>query len=206
MENIVYVSSNKGKLVSVKEHFLENGIDIDFLEYDLFEPEINDIEIISKTKAEEAYEILGKPCFVADSGFYIDHYPENPGYPGAFAKRSNVSSDIDSLLKTMESVTDRSCRFLDCLTFYDGEEFYTFFGVSEGTLSYTPSGNEMTKAKSNLWKVFIPKNCSKTLAEMTDEERNHRDDGHTSATELFIKWYKNVYQRREQPPKIIIKN
>ena len=194
MNNLVYVSSNQKKWVSVRKHFSRNGIDVDFFEQDLFEPEINDIEVISKTKAREAYEILKRPCFVADSGFYIDDYPGNPGYPGAFAKRSGVSSDITSLLRVMENVSNRSCRFLDCLTFYDGEEFYTFYGISEGTLSYTEVGNEMTEAKSNLWKVFIPLNCSKTLASMTDEERDNREDGHTSATDEFIKWYKENYK------------
>lgn len=201
MENLVYVSSNHGKYISVKDYFLANEIEVDFLEHDLFEPEINNIEIISRTKAMEAYEILKRPCFVADSGFYIDHYPNNPGYPGAFAKRSGVSSDIETLLKTMEGVQNRTCRFVDCLTFYDGEDFYTFYGISEGTLAYTPGGNQMTKAKSNLWKVFIPKNCSKTLAEMTDDERNHRNDGHTSATEEFIKWYKNKYKSEKERQK-----
>lgn len=198
MANLVYVSGNRKKWISVGRYFSESGIDVDFLEQDLFEPEINDIKIISKTKAKEAYEISGKPCFVADSGFYIDHYPGNSGYPGAFVKRSGVASDIESLLKVMENVPDRTCRFVDCLTFYDGEKFYTFYGVSEGTLAYTPRGNLMTKAKSNLWKVFIPNNCSKTLAEMTEEERNHRNDGHTSATEIFIKWYQNEYLKRKQ--------
>lgn len=201
MADLVYISSNPKKWISVERYFSEREVDVDFLEQDLFEPEINDIEIISKTKVREAYEISGRPCFVADSGFYIDHYPDNPGYPGAFVKRSGVSSDIESLLKVMEHVPDRTCRFVDCLTFYDGEEFYTFYGVSEGTLAYTPRGNSMTKAKSNLWKVFIPNNCSKTLAKMTEEERNHRDDGHTSATEIFIEWYQNEYLKEKQMKK-----
>lgn len=198
MENLVYVSGNLKKYMSVKEHFLENGISVDFLEQDLFEPEINNIEYISKTKAREAYEILERPCFVADSGFYIDCYPGKPGYPGAFAKRSGVSSNIESLLKIMEGVQRRTCRFVDCLTFYDGNDFYTFYGISEGTLAEEPKGNEMVKAKSNLWKVFIPNNCSKTLAEMTDIERKNRNDGSTSATEEFIKWYKNEYVEKRQ--------
>lgn len=202
MCNLTYVSSNLNKYVSVKEHFLRNEIDVDFFECDLFEPEINDIEIISKTKAMEAYEKLGRPCFVADSGFYIDHYPEKPGYPGAFAKRSGVSSDVLSLLKTMENVCDRTCRFVDCLTFYDGEEFYSFYGVSEGSLAYSKRGDNAKKAKSNLWYVFVPRNCQKTLAEMSDEEREQRLDGHTSATEIFIEWYKTVYCKKEEATQI----
>jgi len=196
MVNITYVTGNYGKYVSVKEHFNEQEIEINFLEYDFEEPEVNDIEQISRSKVLAAYGILNSPCFVADTGFYIDDYPNNPGYPGAFVKRSGISSDIDGLLDTMKNKTNRSCKFVDCLTFYDGNEFYTFYGVSSGTLSRAKRGESVRKAKSNLWYVFIPDNCDKTLAEMTDEERKMRNDGHTSATELFAKWYKNMYLKK----------
>ena len=93
----------------------------------------------------------------------------------------------------MKDVKNRRCWFMDCLTFYDGEEFYSFTGSSEGTLAYEKRGNNMEKAKSNLWYVFIPENQDKTLAEMTDYEIHHRNDNHVSAAELFVDWYKNVY-------------
>lgn len=195
MENLTYVTGNYGKYVSVKEKFENSGIDIDYFKCDLDEPNVNDIAFISKEKARKAFEELKTPVFVADSGFYIEGYPNNPGYPGAFVKRSGVSNDIESLLKVMESVSNRNCYFLDCLTFYDGNEFYQFYGVNRGTLSTEARGDKVKRAKSNLWYVFIPKNCSKTLGEMSDEERNNRVDDRTSATDDFISWYKNEYNK-----------
>lgn len=192
MEKIVYVTGNYGKYVQVKRQFERANIDIDFCHYDLEEADINDIKYISKEKAKEAYNLLKKPCFVADSGFYIENYPDNPGYPGAFVKRSGVASNIDKLLEDMENIENRNCKFVDCLTFYDGKEYYQFFGESEGTLSHEKKGDVLKQAKSNLWYVFIPKNSNKTLAEMTDEERENRVDGHTSSTKKFIKWYKGI--------------
>ncbi len=47
--------------------------------------------------------------------------------------------------------------------------------------------------KSNLWRVFIPKNAEKTLAKMSEEERDNRNDGHISATSAFASWYKDEY-------------
>lgn len=188
--DLTYVTGNYGKYISVKEQFDKENITIDFFTYDLEEPNINDIKYISKNKAKKAYEVLNKPVFVADTGFYIEDYPNNPGYPGAFVKRSGISSDIENLLKVMEKVENRNCYFLDCLTYYDGNEYYQFFGSTLGTLAHEPRGESLKKAKSNLWYVFIPKNCIKTLAEMTDFERTHRNDNHTSATSEFIKWYK----------------
>lgn len=193
MENITYVTGNYGKYISVKEQFEKENISIDFFTYDLDELDINDIEVISKDKARQAYEMLNKPVFVADSGFYIENYPNNPGYPGAFVKRSGVASDVDKLLETMKDVNNRGCYFLDCLTFYDGNEFHQFFGINKGALSEEKKGNNLKKAKSNLWYVFIPNNCTKTLAEMTDYERCNRQDDRTSATTEFINWYKTNY-------------
>lgn len=193
MKNLTYVTGNYGKYISVKEKFDNEGIYIDYFKCDLDEPEIDDIKIISKEKAKQAFELLGKPIFVTDSGFYIEDYPNNPGYPGAFVKRSGISSNIVNLLETMKNINNRNCYFLDCLTFYNGSEYFQFFGISRGTLAKEIRGKENKKAKSNLWYVFIPVNCYKTLAEMTDEERNSRPDGSISATDQFIEWYKNNY-------------
>lgn len=195
---ITYVTGNYGKYISVKESFQNEEIDVDFLNYDFEEPEVNDIEQISRAKVIEAYTLIKQPCFVADTGFYIDAYPNNPGYPGAFVKRSGISSDVEQLLEVMKGEDNRNCRFVDCLTFYDGNDFYTFFGVSLGSLSYQVRGTIEKKAKSNLWSVFIPNNCDKTLAEMNDDERKNRNDGHTSATALFISWYKNEYLKQKK--------
>ena len=194
MENLTYITGNYGKYVSVKEKFENAGITIDYFKCDLEEPNINNIEFISKEKARQAFEILGTPVFVADSGFYIEDYPENPGYPGAFVKRSGISANITGLLETMKQVQNRKCYFLDCLTFFDGKDYFQFFGVSKGTLSYEIRGEQNKKAKSNLWFVFIPLNFNKTLAEMSDEERNNRPDNRTSATDEFINWYKLNYK------------
>lgn len=193
MNKVTYVTGNYGKYISVKELFAKNTIDIDFFEYDFHELEINDIEKVSKAKAFEAYNVLGSPCFVTDAGFYINDYPNKPGYPGAFVKRSGISSDINALLDTMKNTIDRSCYFLTCVTFYDGINFYTFYGINKGNLANEIRGSNIKKAQSNLWYVFIPDNYNKTLAEMTDEERNNRDDRHLSATNKFMIWYQNEY-------------
>ena len=190
---LTYVTGNYGKYVSVKERAELENIKIDYFNYDLKEPDINDIELISKTKVLEAYKLLNKPCFVADTGFYIEDYPNNPGYPGAFVKRSGISTNIEELLETMKNVKNRNCKFIDCLTYYDGNEFYTFYGISNGTLSKTIKGESLKRAKSNLWLVFIPEGYEETLAEMTDEERLNRKN-YTSATEEFLTWYKEKYK------------
>ena len=180
MEDLTYITGNYGKYIAVKEKFERENIKIGYYTCDLEEPDINDIQLISKEKARQGYNLLGTPVFVADTGFYIENYPNNPGYPGAFVKRSGVSSNVDNLLKIMKEQDNRNCYFLDCLTFFDGKEYYQFFGISKGTLATEKRGNENKKA----------------LAEMSDEERETRPDNRTSATNEFMEWYKTNYKEK----------
>ncbi len=131
MENLTYITSNNGKYIATKEKFERAGITIDYFKFEFEEPNINDLELISKEKAKQVYLKVGKPVFVEDSGFYIDNYPNNPGYPGAFVKRSGISSNVKELLETLKDVKERNCYFKDCLTFYDGKDFYQFNGIKK---------------------------------------------------------------------------
>lgn len=198
MEKLAFVTGNINKGYEIEERFSSEKIPIEIVSMDFEELEVNDIEAISRDKAQQAYQILKMPCFVIDSGFNIHNYPNNPGYPGAFVKRSGISDNVDELLNTLKDVKNRSCQFVDCLTFYDGVEFYCFIGLDEGVITYEKRGASSKAMRSNLWYVFQPNDSFKTLAEMTDEERINRKDGHISAKEQFIDWYKNDYKNIKQ--------
>ena len=193
MEELVFVSGNSGKISSVKNYAQAKNIPVSFYSLDFSEPDLNDISYISKKKAEYAYQELGYPCFVSDTGFYIDYYPNQPGYPGAFVKRSGVSSNLEKLLDDMKDVDNRSCRFVDCITYYDGECFQQFFGESRGELATEVSGENMNNAKSELWKVFIPEGYHSTLAGMSSKEmlQYKKETRKNSATVQFLDWYRN---------------
>ena len=91
----------------------------------------------------------------------------------------------------MKNVTNRKCYFKECLAYYDGRILKKFHGYVYGTLSTEIKGNDSDKKWSNLWYVFIPNNNTKTMAEMTDEERKNRKDGYVNPFIKFCKWYKN---------------
>lgn len=198
MEKLVFVTGNDKKGNEMIEKFKREEVPLEVVKLDFSEPDVNDIEEVSRSKVMEAYEKLQRPCFVIDSGLNIYNYPNNPGYPGAYVRRSGLSENIDMLLDIMKDVKDRGCVFLDCLTFYDGEDFYVFFGRDEGEITYEKRGSANRIMRSPLWYVFKPKGYDKTLAEMTDEERLLRRGDHISAKEQFIEWYKNNYRNSKQ--------
>ena len=190
MKEIVFVTGNQGKLASAKKYFEDFKVDFVSCDLDTEEPDINDIEYISKFKVLEAYKKLNKPCIALDAGFYIPNYPNKPNFPGAFPKRELLDKiGIEGLLREMEGIEERDCFFKECLTYYDGKQIRQFFGYAHGEISKEILGNDTDKKWSDLWYVFIPKNCTKTMAQMTDEERKNRNDGHTSAMQEFAKWY-----------------
>lgn len=193
MNKLVFATGNINKGYEIEEKFREEGIPVEVVQMDFVEPDVNDIEEVSRSKALQAYKALGRPCFVIDSGFNIFNYPGNPGYPGAFVRRSGISEDIDGLLETMRDVQDRGCQFMDCLTFCDGGNLQVFYGMDEGELTCEKRGVANRTMRSDLWYVFKPNGSSKTLGEMSDLERHDRRDGHVSAKEQFIAWYREHY-------------
>ena len=43
MDNLVFVTGNKGKILRAKEQFAEFDIELDWCDHDCIEPEVNDI-------------------------------------------------------------------------------------------------------------------------------------------------------------------
>lgn len=198
MKSVVFVTGNKGKYFSAKKRCEDKGIELVWENIDLDEMQVNDITQISRDKARQAFQILNKPCFVIDSGFYIDNYPNNPGYPGAFVKRSGIANNPDMVLEVMRDVRDRSCKFVDALTFYGGEDFYTFYDVDYGTLSEEVKGSESELAKSKLWYLYIPLGYDKALAQMSEEELFGRKSSRVSSIDKFLDWYVSEYKNTKR--------
>jgi XTP/dITP diphosphohydrolase len=185
-DEIIFVTHNKGKVKSA-EKYLKN---IEFLTYDyeLDEPRSDDIKLIAKAKVMEAYEMVKKPCLAMDADFYID---ELNGFPKAFVNFALDTIGVDGILKLMEGKKNRRCAFRQCVAFFDGQEIYYFYGESKGSLSLEKRGIDTEKKWSDLWYIFIPQGFNKTLAEMSDDERDNKKliDKSTNALEEFAKWY-----------------
>lgn len=187
MEEIVFVTHNKGKIESAKKQL--NGVNFKIYEYELEEPRSDDIKYISEYKVKEAYKLVNKPCISLDCGFWIN---ELDGFPRAFVNFALDTIGIVGILKLMEEKENRNCKFTECLSYYDGKELHQFMGKHEGTLSKQILGNDTDKKWSDLWYIFKPYGYEKTLAQMTDEERTNRTKyKSTDSMKEFAKWYKN---------------
>lgn len=97
MEEVIFVTHNKGKIASAKKQL--KNVNFKIFEYELEEPRSDDIKYISKYKVEEAYKIVKKPCISLDCGFWIN---ELNGFPRAFVNFSLETIGINGILKLME--------------------------------------------------------------------------------------------------------
>jgi len=190
MEEIIFVTHNQGKIASAKKSLKD--VNFKVYEYEVEEPRSDDIKYISKYKVKEAYKIVNKPCISLDCGFWID---ELDGFPRAFVNFTLDTIGIEGLLKLMEGKENRSCRFTECLSYYDGKEVYQFMGKHEGILTDKKLGTDTDKKWSDLWYVFKPVGYEKTLAQMNDEERKYRSEHRNKTNSVdafseFAKWYK----------------
>ena len=140
MNEIIFVTHNKGKIATAKKQLQE--IDFKVFEYDLEEPRSDDIKYISKYKVMEAYKLVNKPCISLDSGFWID---ELNGFPRAFVNFALDTIGIEGILKLMEGKENRACRFTECLSYYDGKELQQFMGSHEGVLAEKILGKDSSE-------------------------------------------------------------
>lgn len=93
----------------------------------------------------------------------------------------------------MEGKDNRKCEFKECLSYYDGKELKQFKGSSPGFIATEKRGIDKENKWSDLWYIFEPSGSEKTLAEMSEEERENRIRVNSkSSLKEFAKWYEEV--------------
>lgn len=154
MEEIVFVTHNKGKVASANRDC--KNIKFKVFDYEVDEPRSESLQEIAKSKVEQAYKLIKKPCIAMDSGFFIEALN---GFPKTFVNFSLETIGIEGILNLMKEKENRKCSFKECLAYYDGKEIL---------------GQDRAKSWSDLWYIFKPQNFDKTMAQMSDEERELR--------------------------------
>ena len=189
MEEIVFVTHNKGKAKSAERYFTN----LKFITYnfELNEPRSDDIKEIATAKVKQAYEIVKKPCIALDPGFFID---ELNGFPRAYVNFALDTIGIEGFLNLMKGKENRKCRFEECLAYHDGQDIHYFYGKHPGNLATEIRGIDREEKWSDLWYIFKPEHFEKTLAQMDSKEREERRiiDGSVEALKNFADWYENL--------------
>ena len=129
MQEIIFITHNLGKIASAQKTL--KNVKLSIFDYELDEPRSDDIEYISKMNVMEAYELVKKPCISLNCGFWIDALN---GFPKAFVNFGLETIGIEGIIKLMDGIENRSCRFTECLSYYDGKELISFQEDMKDTL------------------------------------------------------------------------
>lgn len=193
MREIIFVTSNKGKIGSMQRHVERLGINLNIVQQplDIIEPQADTSAEVAKVKARQAYKMLKQPVLVDDSSFHISVLG---GFPGPYIKYMLTTIGIDGIISFMKDKTDRSAYFLSSLVYIDesGKEYLFEDAPYYGTITPEIDDYNSERAWSELYKIFIPDGGDKVLARMTDED-HLRVDGRNQmgSYEKFCLWIKD---------------
>lgn len=192
MNEIVFATSNQGKVKSLKYYFAKYKVDIEVTQkpLDLIEPQADTAEEVARVKAGQAWKQLKSPVLVDDSSFHIRALK---GFPGPYIKPMLETIGVDGIMQLMNGQKDRSAWFLSSLVYIDasGAEHVFADDPYEGNIAPQVSKQETTDAWSDLFKIFIPNGQMKVLSELTIDERHDVQSERVDAYEKFAKWMKS---------------
>lgn len=172
MRKICFATHNQHKIAEVRRMLPDFRIlsltDIGCQE-DL--PETQEtLEGNSFQKAEFVFTRYHIPCFADDTGLEVEALGGAPGvYSARYAGEGKNSDDnIHLLLTNLAPHTNRKARFRTVITLMGMGDTQTFEGVLEGTITTGRRGKEGFGYDP----VFLPNGHTRTLAEMSTDEKN----------------------------------
>lgn len=128
------------------------------------------LEENSLQKAQVIYEHFKLPCFADDTGLEVEALDGAPGvYSARYAGDQRSSEDnITLLLKNLSDTSRRKARFRTIIALVGDNATHTFEGAVHGSITMERKG----VLGFGYDPVFLPDGFSKTMAEMTLEEKN----------------------------------
>lgn len=179
---LTLITGNDGK---AREYADLLGIDVAAVKADLVEIQSLDVTEVVRSKAKEAYRIVGSPVLVDDTGLKLHVWGD---YPGALVKWIIQEVGAPGLLEMTASVTDRRTTVTTAIGYVDENGVQVFLGELDGTLTTEPRGSNGFGYDP----IFQPNGEPLTYAEMDPAYKNeisHRrkavDQLRTALTRIF---------------------
>lgn len=172
---IVFATSNKGKFKEVSNLF--DGSEIVLKSLSDF-PDIEDVvedkdtfEGNAQKKAKEIFEQINIPVIADDSGLMVDQLNGEPGvYSARYAgEHCSYADNNKKLLKVLQNFEKpNKAKFVCWAVYYDGKDFVDAYGEVKGEIIDKLTG----EGGFGYDPLFLPGGFTKTMAELTAEEKN----------------------------------
>ncbi|MED1097708.1 MULTISPECIES: XTP/dITP diphosphatase [Bacillus] len=177
LKEVIIATTNAGKLKEFKEMLEPIGYHVKSLADIGYRQEIEEtghtFEENAVLKAETISKQFHEIVIADDSGLSVDYLGGSPGvYSARYAgEMKDDTANLNKVLRELEGIEkeDRSARFRCALAVsIPGEETKTVEGVVEGYIATEPVGENGFGYDP----IFIVKDKTKTMAELTSEEKN----------------------------------
>jgi len=159
MKSVVFVTANQSKHREVLR--LLAGLDVRWARLDLARPASDDLEVIARARAVEAFRRLGEPCFLESTGLWLW---EHGGAPGASFKRAWRDLGEEGFAARYGGAHGVSRVVVALAESGDPAEVRLFEGSIAGRLLAAPRG-EGGYGWDRLW---VPDGYDRTLGELAE--------------------------------------
>ena len=188
MRKLLFFSNNKNKTIEIKKIFRKFNLEI----LSLSDLNINDepkengqtFEENAKIKSDYGFNKTGFPCFADDSGICIESLNWKPGVLSKRFLNHFKSNEycFKSIIKSTKENSKQNAYFKTSISLtFTNNQNVIFNGKIDGKIS--------EKAKGGFGfgydPIFIPKNYSKTLAELSTKEKNEISHRSIAVTKLI---------------------
>lgn len=195
MSSLIFATNNQNKVNEIRS-VLPSWLQIITLKeagilVDIPEP-YPTIEANAIAKVDFIYKLNKENCFGEDTGLEVEALNGEPGVKSAryAGDGKNSLDNIELLLKNLGESPNRNARFKTVIALRFNGKLYTFTGICNGIISFTPNGEEGFGYDP----IFVPDGSNKTFAQMSLEEKNkfsHRKKATQKLIEFFNTHGKN---------------
>ncbi len=171
--NLCFATNNEHKLEEIQalvgDKFQVQSLEDIGCHQELAEDQ-DTLEGNSLQKAGYVFANYRVPCFADDSGLEVETLNGAPGvYSARYAGPQRSHDDnMTLLIKNLKGKSNRNARFRAVFTLINSQGTHQFEGILKGTIQSDRRGN----GGFGYDPIFQPEGSSKTLAEMTMEEKN----------------------------------
>lgn len=185
MKTIFFITSNKGKVLEVKEKL--SNLDLKIIQKDLGYPEIqsDSLEEVALFGAKHIQKVFKNSFILEDAGLFIDSLN---GFPGVYSAYVYYKIGLGGVLKLLKNQKNRKATFRSVYVYGEpGKNPILFIGECPGTIS----DKELGIHGFGYDPIFIPEGSTKTFAQMETKEKNKVSHRGKSLNKLII-YFKNV--------------
>jgi XTP/dITP diphosphohydrolase len=159
---LTVVTGNKRKALEIGQIL---GCEVEAKALEIQEIQSLDVVYVARHKAAQAFEQLGCPVLVDDTGMVIEALN---GLPGALVVWFLDAVGPAGILQMIAHQENRRARVSTCIGYADSTGVYTFLGEVSGSIPSELLGENGFGYDP----IFIPDGADVTYAQMSDEQKN----------------------------------